>query len=136
MKSISPNGPKQPPFGPDPLVVLREELCAVLDVWVRAQDIRAKEESGRHGRGDGVIGGLQMLAAQTGLHVDSVHSVVRRDRARYVGLNIADLLLRAVGETSALRDGRIQVLPNPRWSAAGWEREMLSRGVETVEGIL
>jgi len=41
-------------------------------------------------------------------------------KQKYIGYNRADRILSAIGETHALYDGRVHVIPNPNWSQEKW----------------
>jgi hypothetical protein len=121
------------------LVVSGPELLAVLQPHVRQQDheraeaLAAGEWADRH-RASPILGGSGWLSEASGLNARSVRRILAGQQ--WVSLSTADALLTAAGLSSALRDGRVRVVPNPKWSAQRWAARMHACGIEDPDEVL
>ena len=99
----------------DPLVVRTAELSAVLSLWL-------SKHNGRFPNGhDGVFtGGYDyIMYLRPELTPRQLYRIVAVE-AKHTFLRIADDILTAIDEQGALQDGRIEVIPNPRWNHEKW----------------
>lgn len=116
----------------DSLVVRTEELASVLRLWIDKHNGRFMKNSGGRrpsykytGEADEVIhyiGAYDYICFQMGKppeYARVIYRVVTRE-SMHTDLSVADGLLTAIEESGALTDGRITVMPNPRWSKERW----------------
>ncbi len=114
----------------DPCCVLTAELAPLVQNFVdRRSDLRS-ETGPRRPAAVAVIHRRTFLANRRlgiGVGKDTIRNVLM-GRNRTTELWIADSLLCAIGESGALGDGRVRVLPNPTASLAA-RREAGRRGM-------
>jgi hypothetical protein len=116
----------------DSLVVRTEELASVLRLWIDKHNDRFMKNSGGRrpsykyiGEADEVVhltSAYDYICFQMGKppgFARVIHRVLTRE-TKHTELRIADGLLTAIEESGALTDGRITVMPNPRWSQERW----------------
>lgn len=74
-------------------------------------------------------GPTKVLAHRTGKTERNVSNYINgTSPSPWVGVSVADALLLAIDEDGALRDGRIEVFPNPQLSMEAWLERMSRRG--------
>jgi hypothetical protein len=125
-KPPSPGGPR------DGLVVLAKEIVPLVQRYIeihRADHpiFNSSENSARENRMSSVLpseyvssySAERVIAQEMGLS-ENGFEVKNLLRQKYIGYARADRILSAIGETHALYDGRVHVIPNPNWSQEKW----------------
>lgn len=110
-------------------------MRAFAELWEREhRDLGGCQNALGHFHGNGALGIMRLLQERTqlvngghGVGADTIRNVIR-ERNRTTELWIADALLCAIGESGALNDGRVRVIPNPT-SALAARLEAARRGM-------
>ncbi len=126
----------------DPLVVRTAELAAVLRVWCdkhngRFSELNAPWKPGVHGGPGG--GGFKEVASISAIQYIHLHAAnppiglrmlarILTGESKHTEFRYADSILSIIGETSALHNGLIEILPNPAWSREKWQEWKESQG--------
>jgi hypothetical protein len=136
MAANSKNERKQtppPPGGPkDGLVVRVDEIVPLVQRWIEIHRAdhpisNFSESTGRDNSASSIMVGEyvssysaeKVIAQEMGLS-ENGFDVGHLGRQKYIGYNRADRILSAIGQTHALFDGRVHVIPNPNWSQERW----------------
>ena len=73
------------------------------------------------------FGPIQWLSFHTGIHIKRT-SEICNSKLEFVTFSEADKLLTAIGEEHHLREGTVEVFPNPHLSREEYERRRAERG--------
>lgn len=103
----------------DPLVVRTEELASVLREWIHKHSARFPTNLGP-GHSEGFSPYYYLV--ENSSYPISERNVWRilNCESLHTNFAIADSILSATDQTHALHDGRVNVIPNPKWSTRRW----------------
>jgi hypothetical protein len=133
MAANGSNRKPPPPGGPkDGLVVLSKEIVPLVQRWIEIHRAdhpisNYSENAARDNSASSIMvgdyvssyGAERVIAQEMGL-AENGFEVKNLLRQKYIGYARADRILSAIGETHALYDGRVHVIPNPNWSQEKW----------------
>lgn len=139
--------------GSDPLVVPAAELAAALLPLVTMRDEQYRDEVagagwrqhrddsrsstgglGTHGHTP-YLGGYAWLEARSRIDRRQIRRALDGQQ-QWVTLRIADALCTGAGIPEALRDGTINIVPNPSWDLARWAQHMHACGIDNPDAPL
>lgn len=133
--------------GADPLVVRADEVAPLIELWITRYEVQkgmthgvtgsnrgASSKTSSMGRGDKVdtllkpMGAVACLEYHSGVPARRIWSI-RSGESKHVTLTVADRLLTFMDDApNCYRDGRVTIIPNPRWSNEKYQAYLAETG--------
>ena len=104
----------------DALVVRTDELASVLQLWIDKHNGRFPATDPRSSTANFTSGYDYIISRFPDTLYHRLLWRILNLEAKHTSLGIADEVLTAIDDAGALEDGRIEVIPNPRWNNETW----------------
>lgn len=106
-------------------VFLVSELKPWLDEWRRLWDIKHDRRTAQLKSDMPVMGPMQFLAGETGIHVRKIAAIMAdpnkdENTPTYISFSRAEKLLQAIDREYLIDNGTLQSIKNPQWSFRKW----------------
>jgi hypothetical protein len=118
-------------YGSQAEVVPIGQIAAEIRAWVVEHLAEMGIDEKSNGKNpNGLIGPYQRLSELTSISGRELSAIANEEKSRgkFVGFELAEIILSALDVEYKLANGEIEVVPNPRWSVLKWVNYMSERG--------